>query len=89
MMKVTLMFLFTLSLLFMMSGCATALALSQGSVPCRQNEIQVIDEEGAVGGGNPTSWTAICHEKKYYCAARYSQYGAPIVNCIQADEAGQ
>lgn len=85
--KLTLMFLSTLSLsLLLISGCVTAVNLSQGNVPCSQDEIQIVDEEGALAGGNPTRWTAICHEKRYYCAARYSQYGAAEVDCIQADE---
>ena len=86
MIRITLKFLFTLSLLFMIGGCATALSLSQGSVPCAQNEMQIVDEVKAMGAGNPTSWTAICHEKRYFCAARYGSYSAPVVDCVESDE---
>ncbi len=57
--KFILKFLHTLSLTLLISGCATAISLSQGSVPYRQDEKQIVDEQGAVGDGNPTSWTAI------------------------------
>ena len=70
--------------LLLLSGCATALSLSQGSVPCRQDEMTIVEEEAPFG--NPISWTAICHEKQYYCSARYGQYSAPEVNCVKADE---
>ncbi len=72
--------------LLLLTGCATAQSLSQGSVPCRQDEMTIVDKEAALGIGNPLSWTVVCHEKQYYCAARYGQYSAPAVNCVQAEE---
>jgi len=77
---------FTLLILVLLAGCATALDLSRGNVPCRQDEMEIIEEEGTVGGGLPDSWTVICHGKSYYCAARYGQYSAAAVNCIEAEE---
>ena len=74
-----------LATLMLMTGCATAQSLSQGSVPCQEDAMEIIDETKAIGG-NPTSWTVICRDKRYYCSARYGQYSAPAVNCVLADE---
>ena len=70
--------------LMLLTGCATALGLSQGSVPCQPEEMQIVDEQRSLG--NPDTWTVICHDKRYYCAARYGQHSATAVNCIEVDE---
>ena len=74
-----------LATLMLLTGCFSAQALSQGSVPCRQDEMEIVDEQGTIGGGNPDSWTVICHDKRYYCGARYGQHSAPAVNCVLVD----
>ena len=71
----------------LLAGCFTPQSLSQGSVPCRQDEMRIVDKKTTLPAvGAPSSWTVICHEKRYYCAARYGQYSAPAVNCVQVDE---
>lgn len=77
-----------LATLILLTGCATALELSQGHIPCRQDEMEIVDEEnlGAFGEGSPTSWTVICRGKTYYCGARHSDDHPAIVNYIQADD---
>ena len=76
-----------LATLILLTGCTTALGLSQGLVPCRQDEMEIVDEQGSmITGGQPDSWTVICHGKHYYCGARYSEDHPAIVNCIQAEE---
>ncbi len=77
-----------LAILMLLTGCLDAQALSQGNVPCRQGEMEIVDEEnlGVFGEGSPTSWTVICRGKTYYCGARYSQYDATEVDCVRADE---
>lgn len=67
--------------LLLLSSCYTARTLSQGSVPCRPSEMEIADEKASLG--TPDTWTVVCHEKRYYCAARYGQYSAPAVNCVQ------
>ena len=74
-----------LAILMLLTGCLSAQALSQGNVPCRQDEMESVDEEGSIAGGNPTSWTVLCRGKVYYCGARHSEYGA-VVDCIEVDE---
>ena len=71
----------------LLTGCVSAQALSQGNVPCRQDEMEIVDEEnlGVFGEGSPTSWTVICRGKSYYCGARHSEY-ATVVDCIEADD---
>ncbi len=39
-----------LATLILLTGCATALDLSQGLVPCRQDEMEIVDEQGMIGG---------------------------------------
>ena len=75
-----------LATLILLIGCATALDLSQGLIPCRQDEMEIVDEQGLIGGAQPDSWTVICHGRHYYCGAKYTQDHAPVVNCIQADD---
>ncbi len=76
-----------LATLMLLTGCMTALSLSQGNVPCRQDEMEIVNEQGSIGGFDPDSWTVICHGKQYYCGARYGgEYGPTVVDCIQADD---
>ena len=75
-----------LATLMLSIGCSTALSLSQGSVPCQQAEMEIVDEKGSIGGSNPDSWTVICHGRRYYCGARYGEHAGAVVNCIQADD---
>ncbi len=46
----------------------------------------VISNKEAWPLGQPTAWTVTCHEKRYYCSARYGQYSAPDVECIEAED---
>ena len=74
-----------LSILMLLTGCANTFALSQGNVPCRQDEMEIIDEERAFWG--QVSWTVNCRGKQYFCSARPGgEYAATEVDCIQADE---
>ena len=76
-----------LATLMLLTACATAQSLSHGNVPCREDEMEIVDEKRTpFGGANPLSWTVICHDKQFYCSARYGQYSAPEVDCIEADE---
>ncbi len=76
-----------LSALMLLTGCAAdAFLLSQGNVPCRQEEMEIVDLEKSIIVG-PTSWTVNCRGKQYFCAARHGgDYAATEVDCIQADE---
>ena len=74
-----------LATLMLLTACATAQSLSYGNVPCREDEMEIIDEKTDIGG-SPTAWTVICRDKRYYCSARYGQHSAPEVDCIEADE---
>ena len=73
----------TLIALLLLTGCVTPQQLSQGSVPCRADEMAISDQNTPPFG--PQTWTVLCHDKRYYCAARYGQYSAPAVNCILAE----
>ena len=77
--------LLSLTTMMLLTGCATATGLSHGSVPCQEQEMEIIDEQKFMG--NPTTWAVICHGKTYYCSARYGgQYSTTAVNCVEADE---
>jgi len=61
-----------LAILMLLTGCLGAQALSQGNVPCQQDEMKIVDEGGSVWRGSPTSWAVICRGKTYYCGARHN-----------------
>ncbi len=93
---------FSLATLMLLSGCFSAQSLSGGNVPCKQDEMEIVDEKWLIGEeptvvdktvrmvrkmkGQLVSWTVICRDKRYYCRATYSEYSGRHVNCINADE---
>ncbi len=93
---------FSLATLMLLSGCFSAQSLSGGNVPCKQDEMEIVDEKWTIREeptvvdrtvgmvrkmqGKISSWTVICRDKRYYCRATYSEYSGRHVNCIKADE---
>ena len=71
--------------LLALMGCHTPQGLSQGNIPCAKHEMAISNKEQWPLGG-PTAWTVTCHGKRYYCSARYGQYSAPNVDCIEAED---
>ena len=74
-----------LATLMLLTGCYTPQGLSMGSVPCQEDQMEIVEEKKTMSG-TAESWTVICHDKRYYCSARYGQYSAPAVNCILAEQ---
>ena len=60
-------------------GCHAPQKLTLGSVPCYEDEIEIIEEDASFG--SPHTWIAVCKGKRYYCSARYAEKSAPAVNC--------
>ena len=74
-------------LLTMMSvtACYTPQGLAVGSVPCNEDEMQIIDEKESILSSTE-SWTVICKDERYYCSARRGSNAPPAVNCVLVEE---
>lgn len=70
-----------------MVGCGPNLrAASSGQIGCREDEIEISDEES---GWASRTWTATCHDRVFYCSAHATGEKTGQYSCTPAIDGGE
>jgi hypothetical protein len=71
--------LLALSTSLAVTGCLSAARRSSGAIGCPADDIVISDE--SVGFLGDHTWTAVCHDKTYFCSMNSGEKGAAQVSC--------